>query len=444
MAALIPKLLLIILDGVADRPDPSLNWTTPLEAARTTYLDRIARGALLKRVQPLGKRLAPESDVAVFSILGYRFEGDYPGRGVVEAVGAGLDFRNGDLALRANFATISGNGTIMDRRVGRDLTNGEALKLSNLINREVKLDGATFSFVSTVGYRGVLVIRASEPLSAALTNTDPAYIRAGRMGFVREDARRTKLLACKPTTSEKSSKIAAGLVNSFVQQSLRVLSAAEVNATRASKNKKVANAILLRDAGSFLPTIKKLPEKYARSFAAVVDMPVERGISRLTGMEEFEAGGQDDYEAKAAKCVDLLDKFDVVYVHLKGPDEPGHDGDAKAKKEIIEEIDLRFFKIILGSRSRTESYIVITADHATPCQLRAHSHDPVPLLVHGPSISKKFGCRFTERNSRNASSSIMPSYRILDWVMTEFLNRPAGRSGPVIQEGGSRSLNAVS
>ncbi len=418
------KLLLIILDGVADRPDPSLNWTTPLEAARTTFLDRIARGALLKRVQPLGKRLAPESDVAVFSILGYQFDDDYPGRGVVEAVGTGLDFRDGDLALRANFATISADGTIADRRVGRDLTSQEAARLANSINRHVKLDGATFSFVSTVGYRGVLVIRAREPLSPGVTNTDPGYIQAGGMGFVRQNSTRARLLSCKPTNSQRSSKIAASLVNSFVQQSLRVLSSAKVNEIRSKQNKKVANAILLRDAGSFLPIIRKLPEKYSKSFAAVVDMPVEKGISRLAGMKEFEAGGQNDYEAKAAKCLDLLNNFDVVYVHLKGPDEPGHDGNAKAKKEVIEEIDLRFFKVILSSPTTSEFYIVISADHATPCQLRAHSNDPVPLLVQGPGISGKFGCRFTEGNSRSASKSIMPSYRILGWLMTEFLNRP--------------------
>ena len=415
------RLLLILLDGVADRPDPSLNWTTPLHAARTRYLDVIARGGLLRRVQPLGQKVAPESDVAVFGMLGYRFEKDYPGRGVVEAVGADLDFQNGDLALRANFGTIAADRSIADRRAGRDFSNEEAVELAILINKGVKLEGASFSFVSTVGYRGVLVIRANEPLSANITNTDPGYIRKGRIGLVREDASVSRLLPCKPVGTAKSSKIVASLVNSFTQQSLKILSSANVNLKRIRENKRPANAILLRDAGNSLPTIQKLNEKYGRSFASIVDMPVEKGISRLTGMQEFEAGAQSDYEEKASKCVDLLERFDVVYVHIKGPDEPGHDGNAKAKKRVIEEIDFRFFKTILSSLNLGESYVVVSADHATPCQLRVHSNDPVPLLIRGPAISGRFGCRFTEENAKMVSRSVMSSYRVLDWVMKEFL-----------------------
>ena len=174
----------VLLDGCGDRPVPALNYTTPLEAAFTPNLDRVASRSKLGNVTTVGRGIAPESDIAVFNMLGYSFGGEYPGRGVVEAVGAGLEIRDGDLALRANLASARGR-TIVDRRAGRDLTQDEAVSLAEDLNR-IELTGATLEFRATISYRGVLVIRCSAPLSAAISNTDPAYARVGGFGAARE------------------------------------------------------------------------------------------------------------------------------------------------------------------------------------------------------------------------------------------------------------------
>jgi len=174
------KIGYVLLDGCGDRPVPSLNYTTPLEAAYTPNLDRIAAKSRLGSVTTVGKGIAPESDIAVFNMLGYSFDQGYPGRGVIEAVGCGLEVRNGNLALRANLASARG-GRIIDRRAGRDVTQQEAEFLARDLN-SITLDGARFEFKATISYRGVLVIRADEPLSAPISNTDPAYARVGGFG----------------------------------------------------------------------------------------------------------------------------------------------------------------------------------------------------------------------------------------------------------------------
>src|SRR6267378_3354669 len=124
----------ILLDGCSDRPVPSLNYSTPLEVARTPSLDSVARRGKMGQVITVGRGISPESDIAVFNMLGYAFEKGYPGRGVVESLGAGIDVSDGDLALRANFATAA-QGKVVDRRAGRDLTQEDARNLQDELKK---------------------------------------------------------------------------------------------------------------------------------------------------------------------------------------------------------------------------------------------------------------------------------------------------------------------
>src|SRR5579863_1511698 len=171
---LLKKVGYILLDGCSDRPVPSLNYSTPLETADTPNLDRIARRGRMGRVITVGRGISPESDIAVFNMLGYSFSKGYPGRGVVESIGAGLKLKDGDLALRCNFATTV-KGKITDRRAGRDMTQADAKGLEEELKR-VKLPDASFEFRSTIGHRAVMVIRADTALSGEISNTDPGYV----------------------------------------------------------------------------------------------------------------------------------------------------------------------------------------------------------------------------------------------------------------------------
>jgi 2,3-bisphosphoglycerate-independent phosphoglycerate mutase len=409
------RLLYILLDGVGDRPNPALNYTTPLDAALTPNLDALARQGVKGLVYPVGKGVAPESDVAVFSMLGYDVHTDYPGRGVIEAVGLDLDFRSGDLVVRANFATIDESNRIVDRRVGRCLGEEEAKALAQALNEQVKLSGAKFRFVHSVGHRAVLVIRVEgETLSGMISNTDPAYERVGKLGVAKEGKIKPYIEEAKPLEDTKAAKLAAELVNEFTKQALKVLKDHPINQERVKRGQLPANAVLLRDGGSELPPIKSLYERFKMRFAALTDMPVERGIAKITGMQSFEAGGLRDYAAKARKTLELLTRYGGVYVHLKGPDEPGHDGDAWGKKKVIEDIDQQFFSKLLLNIDLERVVVVISADHSTPCTLRAHSADPVPLLITGGKAGKDGVCRFTEKDCRRGSLGSLIGKEVLE------------------------------
>lgn len=409
------RLLYILLDGVGDRPNPELNYTTPLEAALTPNLDALARQGVKGLVYPVGKGISPESDIAVFSMLGYDVYTEYPGRGVIEAVGLDLDFKPGDLAVRANFATIDDSGRIIDRRVGRDLSDEEAKQLAQAINEQVKLKGASLKFVHSIGHRAVLVIRAeSGSLSGMISNTDPAYERVGKLGVAKEGKISPYIQSAKPLEDTKEAKLAAELINEFNEQALKVLKEHPVNQERIKRGQMPGNAVLLRDAGHDLPAIKPIYERLKLRFAALTDMPVEKGVAKITGMQSFEAGGLRDYAAKARKTMELLSRYSGVYVHLKGPDEPGHDGDPWTKKKIIEEIDQLFFSKLLLNIDLDQVVVVISADHATPCTLKAHSSDPVPLLITGGKAGKDGLCRFTEKDCAKGSLGSLLGREVLE------------------------------
>jgi 2,3-bisphosphoglycerate-independent phosphoglycerate mutase len=395
----VKRLLYVCLDGLGDDPIPELDDRTPLEAAETPFLDALARRGRTGTVVTAGEGIAPESDVGVFAILGYDPQEEHPGRGVVEAVGTGIDFRDGDLAYRVNFATADGT-RIVDRRVGRDLDSDEAQALAEEVNRRLVLPNATFELRATVEHRGVLVIRSTEgPLSAAVTNTDPAYRKEGHLGVALETFE-PEVVRAEPLEDSDGASRAAELTNAFVEGSADILDASEVNAERRRDGKLPGNLILTRDGGDRLPSLEPIAERFGPRWGCFVEMPVERGIARLLGMEPVDAPRllrEEDYTAWAALALDALDGYDALYVHIKGPDVPAHDGRAEDKRDVIALIDRAFFAHVAPSLDPARNLVAVTADHATSCVRKAHTADPVPLLVSGgdvqPDGSESFGER---------------------------------------------------
>lgn len=400
----------VLLDGCGDRPVPALNYTTPLESAYTPYLDRIASRSLLGRVTTVGEGIAPESDIAVFNMLGYAFKDDYPGRGVVEAVGSGLEMRDGYLALRANLASAKGT-TIVDRRAGRNLTQAEADSLAADLS-SISLTGADFEFRATVSYRGVLVIRASGPLSASISNTDPAYARVGGFGAAKQTTGTDRVMRCRAESRSPGARRAAELVNEFTHKAQKVLDRSETNRDRVRAGKLPANCVLLRDAGDHLPKLPTFEEKYGMKGTALVEMPAEVGIARILGMKMAAVKDRNDMQEKAALFTSELREGTVVYVHIKGPDEFGHDGDAKGKKRAIEDIDRRFFSACAGVDGLR---LGVSCDHATPCTIKMHASDAVPLLITG---DRGDGVRFTEAGALRGSLGHMKGSDVLGRVLS--------------------------
>jgi 2,3-bisphosphoglycerate-independent phosphoglycerate mutase len=387
--------VLVVLDGLSDRPHPATGNLSPVEGASTPHLDRLARTGQIGDAIVVGPGVAPESDAGVFALLGYDPVNDSPGRGVLEALGVDIPLSVGDLALRLNFATTDGAGTVLDSRVGRTLGTAESRDLAAALTAADLLAdvGIRAEVRATVGHRGVLWLHPVRdgPLSPLISNSDPFYDQVGGMGQARRPDVPT-LRTVVPLDPSAAAARSADAVNRFLVAAAPLLAGHRVNARRAMGGKRVANGILLRNAGmlSSAPP-PSFRTKYGVDGGAVTEMPVERGIARILGLEDRYLGpmtGDRDagYRERAGAVRELAARLPFVYVHLKGPDEPGHDGDAVAKKEIVEAIDRSFFGPFLDGLDLGKTRILVSADHATPCILKGHSDDPVPLLLVGRGV----------------------------------------------------------
>jgi len=410
-------IIYVLLDGVGDLPHPDLEGKTPLEAANTPNLDKIAKNGSIGQVISVGKGIAPESDIAVFNMLGYKFlHSDYVGRGVIEAIGVGIDFKDGDLALRGNFSTLNDEGTIIDRRAGRHIEREDVKEIAKELENKINFSYPNSSVVvaPTIGHRVTVRIRTDGiNLSSEITNTDPAYARVDGMGVAKAVGDFMRIEKCFPLEESESSKITANLVNEFTEQSLQIMKESPINQKRGESNKKKLSCILLRDAGNKYPDVTPINEKYSMKFSCIVDMPVELGISDVLKMKAFEAGGLTDYEEKARVAAKAMETQNAIYVHLKGPDEFGHDGDAIGKTKNIEEIDRRFFKTLLENIDSSKVAILISADHSTPCINKGHSDDPVPVLVSGDFLKNDGTTRMTEEQAKKGSIGLLQGAEVV-------------------------------
>jgi 2,3-bisphosphoglycerate-independent phosphoglycerate mutase len=420
------KLIYVAIDGMGDLPIVELGNKTPLEAAETPNMDFLAKNGKTGLMYTVGKGVAPESDVAVISLLGYDPFKYSTGRGVIESVGAGINVKNGDLALRCNFATLGEGKIIIDRRVKRTLTTEEAAELSEAVNENVKLEScpATFEFKNTLGHRAVLVFRSSSEkcLSSKITNSDPAYTMVNGIGVATPDAEMI-LKKSEPLDSTEEARNSANLVNEFIEKTHVLWENHPVNEKRAAEGKLKANCILTRDAGSQLPKFFNINERYNVNFAALADMQTESGIAHIAGMQTTllpppSGDLKKDCEIRVKKLLTALPNHDCFYIHLKGPDEPGHDGKCHRKAAVISAIDEYFFGRLLHETSLKDNIICITADHATPCGLKVHSDTPVPLLISGGKIKNGNVTKFSERECAKGSLGVLDhAYELMPKLM---------------------------
>lgn len=395
------KLLYLVLDGMADSlKDP----VTTLEKAYKPGLDFIAEKGVCGLMYVIGEGVAPESDAAVISLLGYDPHKVYTGRGPLEALGAGLSFREGyEVAFRANFATVEPETLrLIDRRVKRSLSSEEARELAKAVdNIDLGKYGGYARVKATVGHRAVVIIGSRErKLSPMVENSDPAYYRKGLIS-VATKSYKPYIKEITPLEDTEKARVTAELANIFTRKAIEILDKHPINEERRRKGMLPANAILLRDAGGELPKATPLPEKYSAKFALVAEMPVELGIGRAFGAHVREVppptgNPEEDYRLRLKVTLELLKEYDIVYVHLKGPDEPGHDGNMELKKRRIEEIDKYFVQPFLKEKPDNVA-ILVTADHATPPSAKTHTDDPVPLALYSPNITPDTVSKLTEK-----------------------------------------------
>jgi 2,3-bisphosphoglycerate-independent phosphoglycerate mutase len=306
---------------------------------------------------------------------------------------------------------------IVDRRAGRIISKDEAQAVCKTLQEKISFTDKDASVViqPTIAHRVTIRFRHNHiKLSDKITNTDPAYDKVDGMGISKPTPTTMYIEKSKPEDNTEGSKIAARLVNEFSEQTIKWLKGHPVNNARVNMGRNLMNAILLRDSGNRYPTVEPITKKYDSEVASLVDMPVEIGISKVLGMTAFNAGEVNDYENKAIAAAKIMEKYSVLYVHIKGPDEFGHDGNAIGKKNNIEEIDRRFFGTLLKKLSIDDPLIVISGDHSTPCQRKSHSDDPVPLLISGNNVLKDNSTRFTEGCASRGSLGLLMGVDVLN------------------------------
>lgn len=405
----IPRLIYIVLDGAADSLKDK---ETSYELAHTPSLDDLAKLSIGGMIYVLGRGIAPESDAAVFSLLGYDPNKYYVGRGPIEVYGLGKSMiLDREVAFRGNLATVEKNTyRVIDRRCGRDISTEESSELLRDVSylKLDKYDGYAKTYVG-VGYRVAVIIGSKKyVLSDNVSNTDPAYEKLGKISssLKKFDPHIKKAV---PLDDREASLRTSELINIYGKLVSDNLSKHPLNIKRVGEGKLPCNTILLRDAGirpSNLPLFKHI---HGFKMGAVVEMPVEKGIANLLALAMAEVPPPTqykdrDYPIRVEKTISLLNLADGVYVHLKGPDEPGHDGDFKAKIKAIEDIDKYFIGPLLDKIDLNYNAILVTSDHATPPSARGHTDDPVPFMLYNPYRKPDGFRKFTERNVLNKGS----------------------------------------
>jgi 2,3-bisphosphoglycerate-independent phosphoglycerate mutase len=367
------KILLVVLDGAADRP--SVNSTTPLAAANIPYINQLAREGILGTLDVIAPGTPPGSDTAHLSLLGYAPKEVYTGRGPFEAAGVSIKVRPGDIAFRGNFATVK-NSTVIDRRAGRI---SDTRELAEAIREQVHLD-CEFFFKASAGHRAALVLRG-EDLSPSVTPTDPRQPGT--------------TLPSKQTADDMQSRRTADIVNDFTRQVRKVLEDHPFNKKRSVAGELPANAVLLRGAG-VVPHLVPFEKRTGLKAAVIAATALVIGIGKLSGMQYIPTKGatghtDSNVDEKVKNVNKALKKYAFVLLNIKGTDEAGHDGDFDAKRRFLTRIDAALSNLTMNE----STLVTITADHTTPVALREHSGDPVPFMIHGP------GVRFDRSDSFN-------------------------------------------
>jgi 2,3-bisphosphoglycerate-independent phosphoglycerate mutase len=387
------KGILVILDGLGDLPHKLLNDMTPLEAAQTPNLDFLAARGVLGYMYTVKPGFIPESDEAIVSIFGNDLISS--SRGQLEARGSDIKMTRGDLAFRVNFGTIDNleNGNVIDRRAGRTLTTSEANVLAKAVSK-IKLP-CQFVFKPTVQHRAALVFRGG--FSDNVSGNDTTYTEGMNLPT-------DKIIKCKPLDDEENTQYSANIVNEFLEKAYNVLNTHPINVERVKKGLLPANFLLIRGAGIEPPKLKQYKKWVSSSY-----MPLEIGFANTCGMKNYafdypELTGIDAYEnlwkglRKACKhAANVIQKnmsrADYAYIHLKETDLPGHDNKPVEKKLMLEYIDITFFKYLRSIVTQNKIKVVVTGDHSTPCKLKGHSADPVPVLFYNLGqvpVAKKF------------------------------------------------------
>lgn len=362
------KILLVVLDGLGDIP--SIDGKTPLEAAKTPNLDKLSKESALGMHIPVLPGITPGSGPGHLSIFGYNPLKYEIGRGILEALGVGLEVTENDICIRANYAKVEekdGKLIVNDRRAGR-LSTEENKKLTEKITKEIEeINGVKIFMKSGIEYRLAILLRFNEKVNEDMCD------------ILETDPQNEGKEVISPEPLSEKAKIVSEVLKEFLLRVREII-----------KNEK-GNYLLLRGY-STPPIIPNFSEIYKLKSLSIATYPMYKGLTKLIGMETVKVDG---FSIKDE--IDVLRKnyknFDFIYLHIKKTDSYGEDGDFMNKLKVIEEFDSYLPEIL----SLNFDVLCITGDHSTPTIMKSHSFHPVPLLIHSPFVFKGLSERFTEK-----------------------------------------------
>src|SRR6516225_3980608 len=376
------KLVLVVLDGLGDIATQAQNYLTPLEAARTPNLDLLSKDSAQGRMIPAAPGITPGSGPGHLGLFGYDPLEFQVGRGVIEALGLGMELKPGDVCARANFATLDAKGIVTDRRAGRIPTE-TCEKLCALLSSKVKKIGETDVLITPGKEHRFVVVFRGKGLEGPLTDADP-----NREGL--------PVPTVKPRDPQNAGqKKVAKLIADFYKAALPVIA-----------GEKPANGFLMRGI-AHQPHIPLFEDRYKLKPAALAVYPMYKGLAQLVGMKKIE--GPQTISEQFERYLAEYDNFDFFFIHYKYTDKYGEDGNFAAKKKAIEDFDAAL-PILLRKKP---DVLAITGDHSTPVAIRGHSWHPQPVLLHSANSGSDKLDRFTETGANTGSLGVFESKYLL-------------------------------
>lgn len=393
------KYIVVLGDGMADEPIPVLGGRTPLDAAVTPVLDELAGKGTLGTVQNVPAGMAPGSDVANLSVLGYDPAANYSGRSPLEALSVGVQMEDDDVIFRSNIVTLTepepyAQKTILDHSSG-EISTADADILMDAIRAEFNSD--TFRFYTGTSYRHILVWKHGR-----VSALEPPHDHLGKV--IGDYLPQEKVL------------------RDMMERSFDILNNHPLNLARAAAGKHKANSLWFWGAGT-KPKVQNFKEKTGLTGAMISAVDLLKGIAVGAEMKVYNVPGatgsiDTNWEGKAQAAIDALlkDGCDYAYIHVEAPDEMGHQGRVEDKVKSIEYLDSRLIaRVKQAMEAAGEDYrMLILPDHPTPLRIRTHTSNPVPYLLYDSTHEQKKRERFTEESARNADNFEPNGYKLLE------------------------------
>ncbi len=388
------KYIVLLCDGMADRPFPALGGKTPMDLAQKPNMDSLVPYAEVGICKTVAEGLKPGSDVANLSVMGYDPKVCYTGRSPLEAASIGIDMKDTDVTLRCNLVTLSDeenyeDKTMLDYSAG-DISSAEAAEIIKTVDEHFG-NSPKYKFYAGVSYRHCLVVSNG---TTDLGNLTPPHDISDRV-------------IGKYLSECENAKELIGMM----KESYELLKNHPVNLKRISEGKRPANSIWLWGEGR-KPALENFEKKYGKKCAVVSAVDLIKGIGKLAGMTVAEVKGatgyiDTDFAAKERAAEELFrNGAEVVYIHIEAPDECGHRGEAENKVKAIELIDELVLGPLLEKYCDEGLRILIMPDHPTPLETKTHSADPVPYLIYDSKNPQKGVGRFTETNAEKTENFV--------------------------------------